>query len=500
VGHESGEQRCINTATLYNFGMDAKKECGLALVFAFLACSVWLMLPARRRASTWVRAKQWGRWLFLALVGLACVTVGQAAARLRPQHVLPYYPWRDGLPSERSGHAMATMGDGSVWMFGGSDNFMGWSSELVKLDPVERRWHPVTTSGPRPSARFNHALVAVKGTSLLLFGGNTGSSLSNELWSFDLLAAVWRQLTAQASAVFGPWPSAREGHAMVTINQTTLLVFGGSSEGFGNASDFNVVWSLDVSVSAVVWRKLTASVSSKRPSVSVYQAVGQWAMIAVTNNSVLLFGASTVRQVGSHVDEHDGMVSELAELWSLDVSVPAVAWRQLTASASGPPSLSGHAMVALDSRRVLLFGGHTSCVWMGARQLCPNDKLWVLELSDLWSLDQSSVPAVVWRQLTVSTSGQTPSARYGHSIIAVNSSRVLLFGGITGSGPLDGEAGNQYELWYNWTSGRPSNELWCCDLVPSTDSTVRWTLLNDVGVTADELWRLFNNPQVHTAL
>ena len=107
---------------------------------------------------------------------------------------------------------------------------------------------------------------------------------------------------------------------------------------------------------------LTASASSKRPSVSVYHAVGQWAMIAVANSSVLLFGGSTVRQNGSHVDEQDGMVSELSELWFLDVSVPAVTLvcRQLTASASGPPSLSGHAMVALDSRRVLLFGGHTS--------------------------------------------------------------------------------------------------------------------------------------------
>ena len=145
-------------------------------------------------------------------------------------------------------------------------------------------------------------------------------------------------------------------------------------------------------------------------------------------------------------------------------------------------------------------GGIQACEWMGVRQSCPNDKLWVLELSDFWSFDQSSVPTVFWRQLTVSTYGQTPSSRYGHSLIAVNSSKVLLFGGITGSGPLDGEAGNQHELWYNWTSGRPSNELWCCDLVPSTDGTVRWTLLNDVSVTPDELWRLFNNPQVHTAL
>lgn len=457
--------------------MHAKRECGLALVLAPFLFSLWLQMLSRRRT-------QCGPRFVLALVGLGFVPAGQAA-RMRPQHLLPYYPWRDGMPSERRGHAMATVGDGSVWMFGGyDDNLMVWSQELVKLDPVERRWHHVTASGPQPSARNNHAMIALKGTSLLLFGGNTGSkSLSKELWSFDILAAVWRQLTAQASGESGPWPSAREGHAMVAVNQTTALLFGGFIEDYSNVTDFNVVWSLDVSVSAVVWRKLTAAASSQRPSVGGYgYLVGQWAMIAVTSSRMLLFGGSTDSSSNS-------FYSELSELWSLDVSVPAVVWRQLTASESGPPLLSGHAMVALNSTRVLLFGGHTSCIWMGFRQWCPNDKLWVLEMSELWSLEQSSVPTVVWRQLTVSTSGQTPSARYAHSMVAVNSSRVLLFGGITGSGPWDGEEGDKYELLYNWTAGRPSDELWCCDLFSSTDRTVRWTLLNDVSVTTDELWK-----------
>ena len=73
-------------------------------------------------------------------------------------------------PPRRGDHTMATA-DGSVWGFGGSigrpdsTRSSSGSDELLKLDLQERQWHNVTTPGPRPSARYGHAMAtAANGT------------------------------------------------------------------------------------------------------------------------------------------------------------------------------------------------------------------------------------------------------------------------------------------------------------------------------------------------
>ena len=216
---------------------------------------------------------------------------------------LPYFPWRHGLPSARRGHAMAAAGDGSVWLHGGY-TAAGPSDQLVKLDPQERRWHAVTTAGPRPSARRGHSrLVAVDGHTLVLFGGDTKSGYSDELWTLDLLAAAaWTRLTASASGASAAWPSARWGHTMVTVGSAVLMFGGWTDSGYSDE-----LWSLNVTVAASAWTRLTASASGAsdaRPS-----ARDAHTMVTV-GSSVLMFGGSTVSGFSD-------------ELWSLEQR----AWR-----------------------------------------------------------------------------------------------------------------------------------------------------------------------------
>ena len=113
-------------------------------------------------------------WL-VSLAVLSSAPAGVQAAKPRPQHTLPFYPYRYNLPSARHGHAMAAVADGSVVVFGG-DSDGSFSDELLKLDLHERQWHAVTTPGPQPSGRIGHAMVAVaSGTRLVVFGGDTDS-------------------------------------------------------------------------------------------------------------------------------------------------------------------------------------------------------------------------------------------------------------------------------------------------------------------------------------
>jgi hypothetical protein len=425
-------------------------ECWLAVALALLACCwplscCWLLVAPAWRARTWDRVTvRWCLWPGLSLVLLSCLPTGQAA-KPRPQKQLGYKPWIDGLP-RRPGSAMATAGDGSVWVFGGivgdiDDTDWKFSDDLYKLDPKERRWHAVTTSGPRPSARMLASMVAVRGRILVVFGGLQWAGSCSDLWTFDLIAATWTQLTAEASAR----PPGLFGTAVVAIGDSMLL-FGGETGDLSLGEVSDQLWSLDVPTAA--WTMVTSVVSGTsgpRPS-----GRSDHTMVAVNCTSVLLFGGRTVS-------------GESDELWSLDL--PSAVWRLLSASASGasrPGPLSK--MVAVSESSVLFFDFQNSNYI-------------------LWSLDVSSV---TWTLIDGEASGASGPRRGGHAMalwrghtgVGVDSSSVLLFG-----------------EFYS-----PNDELWSVDLIPG-DRVWRWTLLNNVNVTKDEdLWEQFNNFQVRTSL
>ena len=387
-------------------------------------------------------------WL-VCLAVFSSVLGGVQAAKLRPQHTLPFFPYRYGLPSGRKGHAMATAADGSVWMFGGVREEGGFDgkrehlNDLLKLDLQERRWHNVTTTGPRPRGRESHAMTTVaNGTRLLVFGGKTGSFADplvlDDTWTFNVLNAEWTQLTAR---VTGAWPSARYGHAMVAVSDTRVLLFGGE---FDSYTQLDEAWTFNVLNTE--WTQLTAAGGGAWPSARSFHA-----MAAVNDTRVILFGG-----------EEGGGKSD--ELWSLDV--PSTNWTQLTVGASGawPSARWRHAMAAVSNTRVLLFGGAGPGPPPGRSD-------------ELWSLD---VPSTTWTKLTAGASGAWPRGRRDHAMVAASDTRVILFGGDTGSGTASGN----------------SDELLSLDFLAAANHTVRWTRLNDENVTAEELWEQFNNVQV----
>jgi len=392
----------------------------------------------------------------VTLAVLSSVLGGVQAAKLRPQHeyTLPFYPYDYGLPSERSGHAMATAADGSVWMFGGV--YYSWHGstptrtlfdDLHKLDLQERRWHNITTTGRRPRGRYSHAMASVaNGTMLLVFGGSFegfghNQVLTDEAWSFNMLNAEWSQLTGGAT---GEWPSARYGHAMAAVSDTRVLLFGGER---GLMSPMNDLWSLDVP--STIWTQLTGGVSGAWPS-----ARSGHTMVAVSNTRVLLFGGD--------------MASD--ELWSLDV--PSAIWTRLMVGASGawPSARQGHAMVAVSDTRVLLFGGDTASG----------------QSDELWSLD---VPSTNWTQMAVGRSSVLTAWLSGGSRMAAVSDTRCRWGQQNGCRQRHALSLILFD---------DSSNLFSLDFLAADSHTVLCTRLNAEPVlTADELWENFNNVQVH---
>jgi N-acetylneuraminic acid mutarotase len=286
-------------------------------------------------------------WL-VSLAVLSSVPGGVQAAKPRPQHALPFFPYRWGLPPARDGHAMATAADGSVWIFGGEESnseTRKYSNELLKLDLQERRWHNVTTAGPQPSGRRDHTMTAVaNGTRLLVFGGSSvprvhGQSKCDDSWIFNVLSAEWTQLTAGATGV---WPNERIGHAMAAVSDTSVLLFGGQTGADYAGYALDELWSLDVP--STNWTQLTAGATGAWPSARFGHA-----MVVVSDTRVLLFGGQTATGTGTERSD---------ELWSLDV--PSTIWTQLIqvgASGAWPSARRWHEMAAVSDTRVLLFDG-----------------------------------------------------------------------------------------------------------------------------------------------
>ena len=286
----------------------------------------------------------------VSLAVLLSAPAGVQAAKPRPQHTLPFYPYRYNLPSARYGHAMAAVADGSVVVFGGESEGHVKCDELLKLDLHERQWHAVTTPGPQPSGRIGHAMAAVaSGTRLVVFGGSTDSgAVLDELWIFNVLNPVWVQLTAGAS---GAWPRARDNHAMATVSDTHVLLFGGWTYSSGSGRRSDELWSLDVPGTS--WTRLTAGSSpggaecedlpGKLSLTTWYDGTNGCEVYVHNDGWCDLYGDADYNGEGRAKDQCCGCGGG-------DEKDQPGAW---------PSARNGHEMVTVSDTRVLLFGGYT---------------------------------------------------------------------------------------------------------------------------------------------
>ncbi|MCH8200596.1 MAG: hypothetical protein IIB85_01600, partial [Chloroflexi bacterium] len=72
----------------------------------------------------------------------------------------------------------------------------------------------------------------------LLFGGNTATGPQNDIWTFHIQDEFWTSEEPD-----GERPSARSGHDAVFLEgSSTMLVFGGND----GSSDLNELWELRV--------------------------------------------------------------------------------------------------------------------------------------------------------------------------------------------------------------------------------------------------------------
>lgn len=149
-------------------------------------------------------------------------------------------------PVSRGGQSVTLVGT-SLVIFGGQDANRSLLNDLHILDLETMTWDEIDALGVPPSPRSDHAAAVHAERYLLIFGGGSHATCFNDLHVLDLQTMEWSRPTQQ-----GEIPSARAGHAGVTVGESWFISGGGDNKsGVSETVVLNMstlVWSLVTTV------------------------------------------------------------------------------------------------------------------------------------------------------------------------------------------------------------------------------------------------------------
>jgi hypothetical protein len=286
--------------------------------------------------------------------------------------------------------------NGRMIVFGGVNNTGSlndvWSLSFTGGTPT---WSQVAPAGTPPVARDDSAAVWDDvNHRLIVFGGESGSSLLNDVWSlsFDVETPTWTGVSPT-----GTQPAARVGPAAVwDAADQQMVVFGGNG---GGERYLNDVWTLSFATGSAAWTQLSpsgTSPSARSASAAVWDAA---------NARMILYSG-------------EADTPALSDVWVLSLAGGTPAWSQLSPSGTTPAGRTGAAVWdATDTRMIVVCGNSQDNLFNN-----------VLSLSFA-----GATPA--WSPL--SPDGTPPSPRYGLSgAWDPARHRVVLFGGYDGTNEL----------------------------------------------------------------
>jgi len=293
-------------------------------------------------------------------------------------------------------------------------------------------WKQTSSSGPSPRAGANAAYCALIKSVILFGGAGAESRQMDDTWAWS--NKRWKRLETTR------FPSGRLKPAMVSLDNGSVLLFGGNTIRENEVVDLNDTWLFD----GVQWRPITSAISPSPRSGAILLSDGQGGAILIGG----LSGAVQQQDIWHWIDNRwlpmdgrapTGMPGEYYLLQSktakgfLFISVPISietnsnpdllgdpesylcdtqifsngSWRQFTISPNPGPRTYPAMAYDPNRRKVVLFGGLSST---GE------------QLSDTWEFDGQR-----WIKCTPSNS---PPARFDHRLtFDPNVGGVLLFGG-----------------------------------------------------------------------
>jgi uncharacterized protein (TIGR03437 family) len=302
------------------------------------------------------------------------------------------------------------------------------------IAPTGQTWRQLNPGGTVPTARFDQSGVFDSPTQqLLIFGGNSGSGLLNDLQSLSTgPSPVWNPV-----ATLGNPPPARAGHSgTYDFIYSVMTIFGGQT---GPNSCTNDVWTLQYAngiVTTPTWMQL--SPTGNLPPARFYHS----AAYDSSFGNLIVFGGADCTDFATYYND----------LWILinanGQGTPV--WVQISPLGT-PPSPRAGASVVYDlfSNEMILFGG--------SGPSGPLNDVWVLSNANGYG----GTP--VWTQ--VATSGGPPAPRSQHTAV---------YSGTTNSMIVYGGNSNGTDL----------SDIWLLVGANATGGTPKWTQLTPAAGAA----------------
>jgi len=283
-------------------------------------------------------------------------------------------------PAVRSGAAMVFDSLRNKFVLFGGRAGSGFNyQDMWEWDPTTGIWTDLTSSGSRPAARSQHAMVYEKSTGkILLFGGGrsdststdgTGISVSfGDTWEWDAKTHAWTQLLPTTG------PTARHDFGLVwDATRKKAVLFGGMEKDSAgvDGSPKQDTWEWDPATSTWTERTTAGTKPSARYGHSMAFAGG--------SNKVFVFGGW---DIGTGWGTND--------LWDWDPT--SGAWTsRLTGTETGIPSARMYAsLVSVDANaRLELIAGATTTDPNGGGGAGPGGYGW-LATREIWEIDPAT--------------------------------------------------------------------------------------------------------------
>ena len=169
-----------------------------------------------------------------------------------------YYPW---LPVKPSGAPPEKRADvclvydpvgGRMIMFGGWSSTGSFLNDVwaLNLTPGSESWQQLTPAGSPPSGRaYAYAVYCPARRSVVVYGGYNGANVG-DVWELKLDTLAWHPISAS-----GAPSERRDGGAVYDSVGNRMLVFGGRTSG----SFTNELWALDLAPGGEHWFQLSPS-------------------------------------------------------------------------------------------------------------------------------------------------------------------------------------------------------------------------------------------------
>lgn len=235
------------------------------------------------------------------------------------------YEYRDNSTSDpgyRTGAATWITSDGSLWLFGGFDEYNYKLSDLMKYNPATNTWSLVSgvsacctnNSSSAPGARANAVSWSDSSDNLWLFGGRGYDSAGwdgalNDLWKFNTSTNTWTHISGDLTRhtpTSNTHPGARYNAQSWQSPDGKLWLYGGEGTESGGLSDnLGDLWKYDPAANlwTLVWGVTANAPGTDNAAPNARNRGGAW---VDQSGNLWLFGGwgySTLQGYGGYMSD-----------------------------------------------------------------------------------------------------------------------------------------------------------------------------------------------------